>query len=134
MIFNCGESVTGPNATVSPSPLPTPSPSPSPVPVRYDTTFIFRADSPTNYAWALGIVPTLEAEQTCSQDNLPIECPNNPGIWTWFFSGSAFCLPQGNPFSPTLRVQCYSPGILDVTVTPPKGPQGRSIFKVQPGE
>ena len=80
--MGCSGELVGPDG-INPSPSPIPSPSPTPIPVKYDRTFIFRSDSPTNYSWSLGIVPTLEANQQCSQDRVPIDCPYNPGLWSW---------------------------------------------------
>jgi hypothetical protein len=64
-----------------------------------------------------------------------VECPPSYsiGIHTWLTVGPATCSLQGDIFGPGVRIQCFTPGDLDVTVTPPRGPQGRSRFRVQPG-
>ena len=134
--INCGgEDLVGPDGlpVVSASPSPLPSPSPSPI-VTYDRTLIFRATAPSDFNWILSANPVLQTDQLCSLNGIPQTCPYSPGIWNWHFSGSAFCLPQGDIFAPALRIQCFVPGIFDVTVTPPKGPQGRAVFQVLDGE
>jgi hypothetical protein len=149
----CGDDTPSlPDALPSPSPAAAPSPSPSPTVAAVQTFIVAILRGETVGAWASGQIPSLEARQVClsspsaaakagtmtyerarAMDEV-VPCPPEMtfGSWAWVATGAGCVVAGSNIYGPSVYVQCFSFGWVDVTVTPPQGPQGRGLFRVQP--
>lgn len=132
IFIGCGDTI------IAPDPVPTPAPTPNPCEVRRVDVVALIRGTPV-VAWPLGEVPSVEARLRFSGDFTGMNTSTCPQLdvvtWTLVPGSQASCEFQGNLNSPSVRLQCYTPGVIVVKVVP----QGYTIlpgeasFKVQGG-